>query len=330
MQAHNKSLVYYTSWNVNQDANYDSISQDLTHLNLSFGRLAKDNEKFIIRYSDALLKYGFSPLTGDSWWLEPEYLKWTDLKYSRPHLKVLLAFGGATYEEMWSYFEDAANLSGIVDAIRGVLSMTFPVYRKNAEGIYKEVARVKLDGVDFDFELAGKRPSDNQCANLARLISRIKTEIHNNALVTLTGYHVSADPIACQWGGSTETACSYAGSTHCGELIRLLQAINMEHLDLYNLMAYDAGKHYPWQLAMRNHAQYIPKEKMLLGLSLGSQWDPTGSFVEDFSEITRRIVEQKALGYPGIMVWAITPDGVPGNTGTFIEKVNQMLTILNG
>ncbi|MDR0484951.1 MAG: glycoside hydrolase family 18 protein [Alphaproteobacteria bacterium] len=329
-----RCVLYYTSWNQDGDADFTQLSTKVTHLLLSFGRFTQETDgKFSIEASDNLLKYGFTQ-PEDLYWLEPEYLKWTQYKKFRDEnstsnpLKVLLAFGGATYGDMWASLDNIANVEPIAKAIVDILDVEFPVYdREGEEGEFSQVGTVKLDGVDFDYEQDG-RPSTTQMNNLGLLINRIK-EAKPDAVVSLTGYHVSADPESCSITAGPD--CSFVGSSHCGELLPLLMNIKLlAKLDFYNLMAYDAGRDYPWKIAMANHAKYLPDEKVTLGLTLGLQWDPEANFVEDMAELQNRIKEEATLPYGGIMVWAMKADDGSWTTGNeMIAKINELLSVFN-
>ncbi|MDR0484952.1 MAG: glycoside hydrolase family 18 protein [Alphaproteobacteria bacterium] len=326
-------VLYYTSWNQDSEADFKQLSTKVTHLLLSFGRFIETTPgKFKIEGSDNLLKYGFTKPT-DLYWLEPEYLKWTQYKKFRSEnstsnpFKVLLAFGGATYGSMWASLNNSANVEPIAKAIVDLLNVDFPVYdRKGNSGEYSQVGTVKLDGVDFDYEQDG-RPSTTQMNNLALVINAIKTA-KPTAVVSLTGYHVSADPVSCSTTAGAD--CSFVGSAHSGELIPLLTNSNLAKLDFYNLMAYDAGRNYPWKIAMANHAKYLPAKKVILGLTLGMQWDPSNNFVEDMAELKKRVKEEAALPYGGIMIWAMKADNGSWTTGNeMIKKINDLLSVFN-
>jgi chitinase len=262
---------------MDNEADFTQLSSKVSHLLLSFGRFIETTPgAFKIEYSDNLLKYGYTE-PSDLYWLEPEYLKWTQYaKYradnataAAPAIKTLLAFGGATYSDIWAYLDNANNIQPIAKALVDLLSVEFPVFdRQGTTGEYSQVGTVQLDGIDFDYE-QNDRPSATQMANLASLIAAIKS-LKSDAIVSLTGYHVSADPQSCTLSDGPD--CSYVGSDHSGELIPLLEDANLtRNLDFYNLMAYDAGKNYKWSIALANHAKYLPLENITLGLSLGTQ-----------------------------------------------------------
>ena len=48
----------------------------------------------------------------------------------------------------------------------------------------------------------------------------------------------------------------------------------------------------------------------MLGLSLGTQWGPDSNFVEGMAELSTRVDKQRALGFGGIMIWAVVASGI--------------------
>lgn len=322
-----RCVVYFTSWGISE-VDLLRLSPKVTHLNLAFGLI--DNN-FETVGSDGILEYDEIKEPSDLYWINPAYVKWTQLKFKNPNIKVLLAYGGATYDYMWDKLNDASYIEQYAQALVKAANTKRPVFEKlQGNNQYSKVGYVALDGVDLDFEMSG-RPTDAQLNNLAKVMTRFK-ELAPNKLITLTGYHVSADPLECQNGGSAASGCSFpSGSGHAGELILLLRQLNNENLDFYNLMAYDAGKNYDWKTAMNNHAQYISKSKAVLGLTLGSQWAPEGNFVEDLSDLIAKTQEQQNLGFGGIMVWAIgaTGNNEDNNKNNQVDKINMLVNLLN-
>ncbi|MDR2007715.1 MAG: hypothetical protein LBQ34_01920 [Alphaproteobacteria bacterium] len=320
------------------EADFTQLSSKVSHLLLSFGRFAKNSPNtFEITGSDNLLKYGFTEIPTELYWIEPEYLKWTQYKKYRadtataaaPSIKVLLAFGGANDSDLWAYLDDANNIQPLAQALVDLLAVEFPVFdRPGAEGLYSQVGTVKIDGIDFDYEQA-HRPSAIQMANLASLVAAIKA-LKSDAIVSLTGYHVSADPESCSITDAPD--CSYVGSDHSGELIPLLSDTNLtRNLDFYNLMAYDAGKNYKWDIALANHAKYLPLADITLGLSLGTQWSEDGNFVESMDELKSRIQRLATISpNGGIMIWAMKADDGSWHTGNdMIVIINDLLSAFN-
>ena len=49
------------------------------------------------------------------------------------------------------------------------------------------------------------------------------------------------------------------------------------------------------------------KNKIVLGLSIGSQWAQGGNFFEDINELVDRAITVSEENYGGIMIWAIYP-----------------------
>ena len=318
------SVVYYTSWGIS-NLDFSQLSPNISHLNLSFGLFSKVGANFVVSGSDGLLKYNSTNSPVDLWWVEPEYLGWVNYKYKNPKTKVMLSLGGASYGYMWEYLNSASNVDGIVAAIQQVLQETYPVVvRKSPSGgQYSLAGYVHLDGIDFDFEM-GHAPSEAQCKNLALLIEKLKL-LMPNKLISVTALHVAADPKSCSATASDE--CSYVGSAHSGELIPFFHALKNRYISHFNVMAYDAGKNYRWDIALANYAKFLPKKKIVLGLSLGSQWAAEGNFVEGMTELTKRVDKQKSLGYAGIMIWALVASGVSDKT--CLTNINSLVNHLN-
>jgi hypothetical protein len=138
-------------------------------------------------------------------------------------------------------------------------------------------------------------------------------ELAPNKKYTLTTYHVGADPVICD-DKKVIRNCSFTPegdrSIHNGENIELLKKSAAEGLfDFYQVMAYDAGRNFKYRVAMRNYAKYVPKEDLILGLSINTQWSPGGSFVEVDDELDERADWARGNGFKGIFTWNLGSNG---------------------
>ena len=105
-----------------------------------------------------------------------------------------------------------------------------------------------MDGIDFDFEKS-VRITEAESQNLNSLVDLILAHPKfdkSKKVLSLTTYHVGADPVNC--GDPTIfDGCSYiepsGRSGHCGEVISLLEA-SKNKFNQFNVMAYDAGQNF--------------------------------------------------------------------------------------
>ena len=111
-------------------------------------------------------------------------------------------------------------------------------------------------------------------------------------LVTLTTYHVAADPVKCgtnlQLG--PDDGCSYVNenrSIHHGEDARLFSKLKGKNLfDAYNVMEYDAGRgvYFHPEVSIDNYLKYVPANRLLGGVTVKLQWGPDGNFTKTIDE----------------------------------------------
>ena len=304
-------IPYWTYWGT-ASADVTQLTGKTTILNMAFAQV---NNNFQV-VADDLLQYSGTDTPQTVNYVAPEYMDWTLRKYQFPNTRVLLSFGGATYSAQWDLLKTTSNVPPFVDAIEAVTNQQYPVYIETSpgSGTYEKQGYVQLDGADLDIESIGMEQNPTWSANIASMIADYGT---SNPLksITLTGIHTGADPVSCQAGGSFESGCSFpAGSAYAGSMTGVLQSIKDRGINLtnYNVMAYDAGIQgvdYDWHVALTNLSQYLPKNKIVLGVSIGAQWGPSGTFVEDMASIQAKAQEQKALGYGGVMSWAVGAGG---------------------
>jgi len=264
---------------------------------------------------------------------------------------MLVAFGGQTYEGIWSYMENDKQRKTLAKNLAAELQVSFPVYKRyvdpeevlecmgyNWDGtecdysLNQLVGYVELDGLDFDFEKAARIvPKENE--NLQALITELRNHIPKDGVkvLSLTTYHVGADPESCddpsvfsEVVDGTEYFCSYieesGRSKHHGEIASLLES-SKDDFDFFNVMTYDAGKDFLYKYAMANYARYVEKDKIVLGNTINLQWGPAengGSFVEDRQTNLDRAEWQFGEGYGGFFIWAL---GSNTNQMSFPDQV---------
>ena len=206
----------------------------------------------------------------------------------------MLALGGETYSAMWSYLNNAQTRETLAQNLVNLLNTNFPVYKKNLKpeemvgeclsadwqgkcnmANYQKAGTVQLDGIDFDFEnpIASRQRKMQTCwIWLNGFVA--SSCVRQQKLLSLTTYHVGADPENCTNSAVTEN-CSFveaARSSHHGEVLPLLtQGKNV--FDFFNVMAYDAGPRFKYDVAMANYARAVgDKSKIVLGQTINSQW----------------------------------------------------------
>ncbi|YCI29693.1 glycoside hydrolase family 18 protein [Erwinia sp. PK3-005] len=310
-------LTMWTSYSATELSEKLPVSKTDTFL-LSFGEWSADGS---VTFSENAL----TPPEWDAYYLPTPYVSWTTLKHDHPDKKVMVAFGGQTYESIWSHLDNPEQREKIAQSLASLLEKPFPVYKKNLKltevvgechqmewesscnlNNYQYAGDVYLDGIDFDFEKAN-RLTETENQNLLALVSRLRELVGNKKLLSLTTYHVGADPENCA-NPSVMEQCSYiepSRSSHHGEVTNLLKK-SSKLFDFFNVMTYDAGKNFRYQVAMENYAKAIgDKSKVLVGATINQQWGPEGPFVETEENNLERASWQAKNGYGGIFVWAL-------------------------
>jgi hypothetical protein len=335
---HNKSIAYMTSWGLSDgDAQKLEKSKVDTFL-LSFGKWDSQGK---IETSDNIA----TAPAYDPWWMPTAYISWTQLKHTDPDKKFMIAFGGQTYESIWSEITTPEKREVIANSLANLLKQPYPVYKKNLktsemEGeclnwnwngtqcdmtTYQRAGTVYLDGIDFDFEKAA-RLTEKENSDLLELAKRVRQLIGKDKLLSLTTYHVGADPVECA-DSSVKENCSFVEddrSAHHGEVLPLLEN-GKDVFDIFNVMAYDAGQNFLWKTAMNNYARTIGgKDKLMLGTSINSQWGPENNFVETKENNLERARWQKANGFGGFFTWAFGANTQNMSLSDQITYINDM------
>lgn len=338
-----RTLSYLTSWGNSDATNVEKLSKSkVDTFLLSFG---KWDGSGIVTSSDNIVDVP----AYNAYWLEPSYILWTHTKLANPEKKMLVAFGGQNYEDIWSHIGTTESREKVAQGLVKLLETPFPVYKKglkpsemdgdclqtNWDGkcdmnTYQKAGTVYLDGIDFDYEKAARlTPQENE--NLLSLAKRIRELLGQkklSKLISLTTYHVGADPVNCTDASIIE-GCSFVEperSSHYGEVLPLLEK-GKDLFDFFNVMTYDAGMRFKYDVAMNNYAQAIgDKSKILLGNTINSQWGPKpeGNFVESRENNLARAAWQAKNDFGGFFVWALGSNNQQMSFGDQVQYINEM------
>ena len=334
-----RSISYLTSWGLND---YEELfnSEGDGYL-LSFGKWDASGN---ITISDGML----TPPNYSPDWMPTQYLAWSTLKHDNENVTMMVAFGGQTYESIWSAISTPESRESVATGLVDLVHTPFPVYKKNlkpeeVEGEclatnsdgscdyskYQLAGYVHIDGLDFDFEKAA-RITEKENQDLTALIKLIREKVGNTKVLSLTTYHVGADPVECMDASVFEN-CSYieesGRSSHHGEVIDLLKATKND-FDFFNVMTYDAGRNFLYEVAMANYAEYIgDKSKIVLGNTINSQWAPGGNFVETRQNNLDRAKWQKDNGYGGFFMWALGYNNQSVSMAEQVDYFNDMIGV---
>jgi chitinase len=315
----NRAISYVTSWGLPTDAATVLDDSKVDTFLLAFGKWNADGT---ITTSDNIATVP----AYNAWYLDGGYNAWTQLKLAHPEKKMMIAFGGQTYEEIWTHIDTPEKRTIIATGLAKLLTTPFPVYKKglkpadmqgeclqfNWDGkscdmsTYQRAGTVYLDGIDFDFE-KGARLTEKENSDLLALATQLRGMIAKDKLLSLTTYHVGADPENCSSKTVFEN-CSYVEndrSSHNGEVKSILKG-STGIFDFYNVMAYDAGPNFKYKTAMANYASAVgDTSKIILGTTINQQWGPEANFVESKENNLERARWQAAEGYGGFFAWAL-------------------------
>ncbi len=329
-------MAYLTSWGL---SNPDILEQSKVNTYmLSFGQW---DAQGVISTSDGIA----SIPEYNAYYMSPGYVAWTNLKHNNPQRRMIISFGGQAYESIWSYISTPDQRQKVAQNLAALLTKNFPVYAKNLSpsqrvgdclamnwdgscnyATYQTAGTVQLDGIDFDFEKVA-RLTDEEGANLLDLATRVKALIPSNKLMSLTTYHVGADPENCADNTITEN-CSFVESSrsaHNGEVIKLLED-SKNVFDFFNAMTYDAGTSYKYQVAMQNYAQHVgSKAKVLVGTSNNAQWASSGPFTETQANNVQRAKWAAENGYGGFFIWALGANSNQMSMADQVSYINSMI-----
>lgn len=311
----NRRIAYLTSWGNDLES-----ANKITETSLADGYLlgfGEWNANGVITGSDGILDVPrYHPTIMPS-----SYLTWTNLKHDSG-ASMLLALGGEKYEYIWNNMD---NAQAIANNLVALLGRRFPVYKRFASEAdltedgcqqtyndgscdmraYQVVGHVTLDGLDFDYETSARlTPQQNQ--KLELIVDSIRNQVgYGSKVLALTTYHVAADPLSCS-SDSVFEGCSYienGRSQHHGEALDLLTSAKSK-FDFFNVMAYDAGTNFLYDVALQNYGNAVGnKAKVVLGNTINPQWASGGSFIETRENNLERVRYQKNNGYGGFFMW---------------------------
>lgn len=336
------AVSYLTSWGGIGEGSVETLKDVKANtLLLSFGGWDANGN---ISSSDNIV----SMPTYDPWYIQASaYSGWSGLKLARPGIKMMVAFGGETYESMWAYLASPQTRENLAQNLVKMLQTNYPVYQKNLKpeemtgqclhtnwsgacdmGVNQLAGTVQLDGIDFDFEkVARLTPEEND--NVLAVAKRVRELLNasgSKKLISLTTYHVGADPVACQSSTVTEN-CSFtesSRSSHHGEVLPLLTK-GKDVFDFFNVMAYDAGRNFKYDVAMANYARAVgDKRKIVLGQTINSQWGPEGRFVENRQTNVNRAGWQAENGYGGFFIWTLGANDQQTSLAQQVDYFNEM------
>jgi chitodextrinase len=337
-----RAVSYFTSWGGINAESVDTLKEvSANTLLLSFGGWDANGN---IASSDNIVGMP----TYDPWYIQASaYSAWSQLKLAQPGKKMMVAFGGETYESMWAYLANPQTRETLAQNMVKLLQTNFPVYKKNLKpeemvgeclhtnwdgkcdmGVNQLAGTVQLDGIDFDFEkVARLTPEEND--NVLAVAKRVRELLNasgSKKLISLTTYHVGADPESCQSNTVTEN-CSFvesSRSSHHGEVLPLLTK-GKEVFDFFNVMAYDAGPRFKYDVAMANYARAVgDKRKIVMGQTINSQWGPEGRFVESRQTNVNRAGWQAEQGYGGFFIWTLGANDQQQSLSQQVDYFNEM------
>ncbi|CAM4210808.1 Ig-like domain-containing protein [Vibrio agarivorans] len=331
-----RNVTYLTSWGITDIEDLHNSQGDAYFL--SFGGWDANGNAFV---TDSMIEPHYEPS-----WMAPGYQSWTTLKHKHPNKTIMIAFGGATHESIWSHMGTDAQREAIADSLIDMMNTPYPVYLKNLKPEemvgecletdyqgncdytkYQLAGYVSIDGVDFDYETT-PRLTEQDNRNLEALIEKIRAKIGMSKIISLTTYHVGADPVECENPAVFEN-CSFIEddrSAHHGEVISLLQNTK-DTVDFFNVMAYDAGENFLYDVAMANYAEHVgDPTKVVLGATINSQWKPGGSFVETRENNIERARWQKEQGYGGFFIWTLGSNNQGLSMQEQVEYFNEMIS----
>lgn len=333
-------MAYLTSWGL---SNPEVLEQSkINTYMLSFGQW---DAQGVISTSDGIA----SIPEYNAYYMSPGYVAWTNLKFNNPQRKMMISFGGQAYESIWSYISTPTQRQAVAKNLAALLTQNFPVYAKNLSpsqrvgdclsmnwdgscnyATYQSAGTVQLDGIDFDFEKAA-RLTDEEGANLLDLATRVKALIPSNKLMSLTTYHVGADPVNCA-DNTVIDNCSFVESSrsaHNGEVIKLLED-SKNVFNFFNAMTYDAGTSYKYQVAMQNYAKHVgSKAKILVGTSNNAQWSSSGPFTETQANNVQRAKWASENGYGGFFIWALGANSNQMSMADQVSTTNAMIDAMS-
>lgn len=218
------------------------------------------------------------------------------LKSKHPDTKVLVAVGGATYQNF-----AALNTKAIADVVKDF----------------------GFDGVDIDYE-----PSNNgQCSStngqvtcttdeeFRRIVNEIRQAVPRPYLVTVAAWSVGAYGEG-EWADATPKAAL------TGLLLNLLRSPEAEYIDQLNVMSYDASPEYDPKVALAAYQNYF-KGKIVMGVEVPPEaWGGHVYTIPEVRGLAQAVVDSNAAG---MMLWSLQkqPNEVPSETNPDAQMMAQ-------
>lgn len=282
---------YYPSWSDNwfTAINWDGTAKSLDQI-FTESKLAQVPAQYShVQLSFANPNFAWAGITADSWAGtgasfngKPSDIKMAIKVLHARNIKVLLAVGGATYND-WA---PLANEAGVAN---GPIKTALANFLKDME----------IDGMDVDYEIGGADSATvTEYANAIQALREAVDLAGNGAILTLAGWSTGAD---CTAATSSDTGCagkvSYwegsagrerltfkklaHGGSHDGQTIGSL-------LDVVSIMSYDAQTlHYDPVVAYNHYRSLLGAGTIVsLGLETAAEGWAGGMLVINNADAT--------------------------------------------
>ncbi|MEH2023050.1 glycoside hydrolase family 18 protein [Nostoc sp.] len=220
------------------------------------------------------------------------------LKSKNPNTKVLVAVGGATYQNF-----AALNTKATADVVKDF----------------------GFDGVDIDYE-----PFNNgQCSSTngqvtcttddeyRRIVKEIRQALPRPYLITVAAWSVGAYGEG-QWTDAKPKAAL------TGLLLNLLRSPEAEYIDQLNVMSYDASSEYDPKVALTAYQNYF-KGNIVMGVEVPPEgWGGHVYTIPEVRNLAQAVVDSNA---PGMMLWSLQkqPEGTPTDTSPNAQMMAQAI-----
>lgn len=220
------------------------------------------------------------------------------LKSKNPGTKVLVAVGGATYQNF-----AALNTKAIADVVKDF----------------------GFDGVDIDYEPFnnGQCSSSNgqvTCttdAEYRRIVNEIRQAVPRPYLVTVAAWSVGAY-------GEGEWADAKPKAALTGLLLNLLRSPEAGHIDQLNVMSYDASPEYDPKVALAAYQNYF-KGNIVMGVEVPPEaWGGHVYTIPEVRNLAQAVIDLNAAG---MMLWSLQkqPNGTPSDTNPNSQMMAQVI-----
>lgn len=220
------------------------------------------------------------------------------LKSKNPDTKVLVAVGGATYQNF-----TALNTQAIADVVRDF----------------------GFDGVDIDYEPFnnGQCSSSNgqiTCttdAEYRRIVNEIRQALPVPYLVTVAAWSVGAYGEG-QWVDAKPQAAL------TGLSLNLLRSPEASYIDQLNVMSYDASPEYDPKSALAAYQNYF-KGKIVMGVEVPPEaWGGHVYTIPEVRNLTQAVIDSNAAG---MMLWSLhkQPNETPSDTNPNPQMMAQAI-----